>query len=613
MKNMDSVSCVAARTSPLAFPSTQGASKPPQVVTATTNHRNRMSPTCMSTIFAEDYRSQHDHSDKRVAKRMQQANDMEKRGVFDAFQCYVLKDMISRQDDDGSDSELNQAWVLHDAGDERGLIELVNREITHGTPDMELLLEDVSFSDVDFEVDGGLTDPTGTSVEYFGIDLSPKMSASSTMAPVCDKSEGKGFEPCQARPAVDFDLAVNGAQTTPAMASLPYKAHHPLQQQTFNQYMQGSTSSTSSLPTLNAGLYTVHETSKLPVNLPQHMRIPNHQAMPIPTPAMGLYHPMMATWNQHILAAGANQHFLWQFPNMPMAAMLGVSHPRLMSQQIQMPQHALLKQEKMTQFAFAAAPSSNVAAPKSTDAIEAPVKLAYPIGSMPEHVLMPPGQVNAQAWHMPKATLPFPFGNALSMNAQAPHFQPTSLTLQAPEIAGGNRGFVGAYSPNSRKRRIERFHEKRTKRNWDPKKRKTTGVYMGRQDLDTMVRVRGRFTKKVARVEQQADRKEERAVTLSLAGKTETEIKANKSKDMHLGMGMEKAGGSEVYWEKDADVEYSEEMDFSDTLLDLSPVEMDQEYEPMFSKCLGVWSEGDNGPSANHMRTLPAMSFDISL
>ncbi len=55
-----------------------------------------------------------------------------------------------------------------------------------------------------------------------------------------------------------------------------------------------------------------------------------------------------------------------------------------------------------------------------------------------------------------------------------------------------NDGFIGAYSPESRKLRIQRFLEKRSKRVWTKKVK-----YDVRKNFaDSRVRVKGRFVKK---------------------------------------------------------------------------------------------------------------------
>lgn len=62
---------------------------------------------------------------------------------------------------------------------------------------------------------------------------------------------------------------------------------------------------------------------------------------------------------------------------------------------------------------------------------------------------------------------------------------------QASELLGRKK-YVGAYSPESRRRRIELFHEKRKLRVWTRKVK-----YDVRKNFaDTRMRVKGRFVKK---------------------------------------------------------------------------------------------------------------------
>ncbi|KAG5189871.1 CCT motif-domain-containing protein, partial [Tribonema minus] len=53
-------------------------------------------------------------------------------------------------------------------------------------------------------------------------------------------------------------------------------------------------------------------------------------------------------------------------------------------------------------------------------------------------------------------------------------------------------GLVGAYSPESRRRRLERFLEKRKHRVWT----KTVKYDVRKNFADTRMRVKGRFVKK---------------------------------------------------------------------------------------------------------------------
>ena len=54
------------------------------------------------------------------------------------------------------------------------------------------------------------------------------------------------------------------------------------------------------------------------------------------------------------------------------------------------------------------------------------------------------------------------------------------------------RGFIGHYSPTERKKRIERFHEKRNRRVWTKKVK-----YDVRKNFaDSRLRIKGRFVKK---------------------------------------------------------------------------------------------------------------------
>lgn len=111
------------------------------------------------------------------------------------------------------------------------------------------------------------------------------------------------------------------------------------------------------------------------------------------------------------------------------------------------------------------------------------------------------------------------------------------------------------------------------------KKRKNKGVYMGRRDLDTMVRVRGRFTKKVTTVVMEEGRDEMKNVRSSV-------------------------GTIDMEEEEEGE---GEEEDFMDTFFDLTSVDPEKEYASLFSsQSLG----GMTGPTgAGGM----GMSFDISL
>ncbi|GAB5030802.1 cct domain containing protein [Nannochloropsis oceanica] len=147
--------------------------------------------------------------------------------------------------------------------------------------------------------------------------------------------------------------------------------------------------------------------------------------------------------------------------------------------------------------------------------------------------------------------------------------------------------YVGVYSPRSRRGRIARYLDKRTKRNWDMKKRKNKGVYMGRRDLDTMVRVRGRFTKKVTAVVTEAERKEMKNVG-SLAGTTDIE-----------------EGRTEEEREREEEVK-EEVRDFMDTFFDLTSVDSEKEFASIFSSQPVGEMTGPTGAGGI------GMSFDIS-
>lgn len=57
---------------------------------------------------------------------------------------------------------------------------------------------------------------------------------------------------------------------------------------------------------------------------------------------------------------------------------------------------------------------------------------------------------------------------------------------------GEHKGYIGAYSPEQRKKRIERFVEKRSRRVWTKKVK-----YDVRKNFaDSRLRVKGRFVKK---------------------------------------------------------------------------------------------------------------------
>ncbi|CAN0455266.1 unnamed protein product [Hapterophycus canaliculatus] len=57
---------------------------------------------------------------------------------------------------------------------------------------------------------------------------------------------------------------------------------------------------------------------------------------------------------------------------------------------------------------------------------------------------------------------------------------------------GGEKKFVGAYSPEARRQRIERFLQKREKRVWT----KMVKYDVRKNFADTRMRVKGRFVKK---------------------------------------------------------------------------------------------------------------------
>ena len=68
---------------------------------------------------------------------------------------------------------------------------------------------------------------------------------------------------------------------------------------------------------------------------------------------------------------------------------------------------------------------------------------------------------------------------------------PSTRPLPKPS-SGGRPGWIGAYSPEARKRRIARFHGKRARRVWTKRVR-----YDVRKDFaSTRPRVEGRFAKK---------------------------------------------------------------------------------------------------------------------
>ena len=70
------------------------------------------------------------------------------------------------------------------------------------------------------------------------------------------------------------------------------------------------------------------------------------------------------------------------------------------------------------------------------------------------------------------------------------HACPTSGAFSPP---GPRRlGWVGAYSPEARKRRIARFHAKRKRRVW----KKSVQYDVRKNFADTRLRVKGRFVKK---------------------------------------------------------------------------------------------------------------------
>ena len=60
------------------------------------------------------------------------------------------------------------------------------------------------------------------------------------------------------------------------------------------------------------------------------------------------------------------------------------------------------------------------------------------------------------------------------------------------QIPGVRLGWVGAYSPEARKRRIARFHAKRKRRVW----KKSVQYDVRKNFADTRLRVKGRFVKK---------------------------------------------------------------------------------------------------------------------
>ncbi|KAJ1462351.1 hypothetical protein M885DRAFT_505123 [Pelagophyceae sp. CCMP2097] len=64
--------------------------------------------------------------------------------------------------------------------------------------------------------------------------------------------------------------------------------------------------------------------------------------------------------------------------------------------------------------------------------------------------------------------------------------------VQGLEARGARRGFVGVYSPAARRKRVETFLEKRSRRVWTRKVK-----YDVRKSFaDTRMRVKGRFVKK---------------------------------------------------------------------------------------------------------------------
>ncbi|GLE06458.1 hypothetical protein PINS_up015705 [Pythium insidiosum] len=64
--------------------------------------------------------------------------------------------------------------------------------------------------------------------------------------------------------------------------------------------------------------------------------------------------------------------------------------------------------------------------------------------------------------------------------------------LDSKDKNGQKKAFVGAYSPDSRRKRIEKFLDKRQKRVW----RKEVKYDVRKNFADSRLRVKGRFVKK---------------------------------------------------------------------------------------------------------------------
>ena len=528
------------------------------------------------------------NNEAALAHRMRQATDLEQRGMLDAYQAYVLKDMVAReaggssnnQDDGGT---LATAWAKHDAGDASALLALVNDNIVTHMPNNLDLLEDLGFCEMELDETGQLAMPTSSSSTTPAADVKAEPAATSSL-PSPPSSSAAAFEVKQESSPSSSSFSAPLIVLPPAAPSLPPPTLLPppvptaaaAMQQQQQQQPHPAAAAPAPIPT--------HPPPPPP--RPQHP--PPNQVPFLPTSMY--HHPMLAAaaaWGGQMLPQP--QQYLWAtLPNGMSTPVCAYPPPPLAGLDTTLlPTPGTATRLPLNPALFlppTVVPPTHHNQP--TPAQLAAIMASLSKGMTVDELYMSKLMAASQAW---AAGLPPSYAPGLQHRMPMPPPSSSLSSLHPPNRHGSSTGglptkhYVGAYSPKSRKERIARWVEKRQNRNWDTKKRK--GPYMGRKDLGTMVRVRGRFTKKVVVVEgEEEEQKEEEALPAVGSGSDmgSTDLEEEEEEEEEVG-GEDKLG--------------------VDAFFDLSPVDAEDDYKPLFSTTPGKAGAQMGGDS---------MSFDIS-